>query len=436
MKKNQLNKKLFQFIKASPTPFHATHYMADQFTKAGFKRLYERERWKLKQGNSYFTMREDGALTAFSLTGKNTSEEGFRMLGAHTDSPCLQIKPQPDKVRRSYHQLGVEVYGGPLLHPWFDRDLSLAGRVCCRMKNKGLETFLIDFKRPLLIIPSLAIHLDREANKKSSINAQLHLPPIISQETSTDFPDFPTLLLGEIEKVYPAVEIAEILGFDIFCYDVQPPSFMGFNNEFICSSRLDNLLSCFVGMTAMLTSESQTNRILICNNHEEIGSSTTSGAQGSFLSSTLERILPEVAANKVCISNSFLISMDNAHSVHPNFHEKSDSEHEVLLNHGPVIKINAKQRYATNSFSRAVYTMMAKEADVPTQDFVMRSDMACGSTIGPLTATKLGVKTIDIGVPSLAMHSIRETTGSEDPHLLFRTIHHFLNRDTLPGQAI
>ncbi len=434
MKKNQLNKRFFNFIKESPTAFHATHYMANEFEEAGFRRLFEHERWKLKKGISYFIIREDGALTAFSLDGRKTFEDGFRMLGAHTDSPCLQVKPNPGRTQSSFHQLGVEVYGGALLHPWFDRDLSLAGRVCCRLKDGRLQTFLIDFKRPLLVIPSLAIHLDREANKKSSLNAQLHLPPILSQETSKDFPEFTTLLLDEVQRKYPDIVAHEVLGFDMFCYDVQGPSFLGFANEFICSSRLDNLLSCFVGMTAMLSSRSQTNRILICNNHEEIGSSSTSGAMGSFLNSTLDRIIPDIHTNRICVNNSFLISMDNAHSMHPNHSEKSEPDHKVLLNHGPVIKLNANQRYATNSYSRAVYKMVAQEVDVATQDFVMRSDMACGSTIGPLTATKLGVRTIDVGAPSLAMHSIRETTGSDDPYYLYKTIHHFLNRDSLPGE--
>ncbi len=434
MKKNQLNKELFRFITASPTPYHATQYMAEQFTEAGFEHLREDEKWEVQAGNSYYIIREDGALAAFSLAGKDPALVGFRMVGAHTDSPCLQVKPQPDRTQKSYRQLGVEVYGGPLLHPWFDRDLSLAGRVCCQVEDKSLATYLVDFQRPLLVIPSIAIHFNREANTKSSINAQLQLPPIISQNNNGKSPIFSDLLLEQIKKDNPQAEISEILGFDIFCYDVQPPSLLGLSNEFICSSRLDNLLSCYVGMKAMLTAKAKTNRMLICNNHEEIGSSSTSGAQGNFLSSILERLLPEAETNQVCLSNSFLISMDNAHSVHPNFTDKSDPEHNVILNYGPVIKNNAKQRYATNSYSRALFRIIAKEAGVQTQDFVMRSDMACGSTIGPLTATKLGVKTLDIGAPSLAMHSIRETTGVEDPYLLFKTILHFLSRDSLPNQ--
>ncbi len=431
----QLNSNLFQFITSSPTPFHATHYMADQFQKAGFIRLLEQERWHVEAEKSYYITREDGALAAFSLADKDPSSTGFRMLGAHTDSPSLQIKPIPDKTQKSFRQLGVEVYGGPLLHPWFDRDLSLAGRVCCQVEGSQLHNLLVDFIRPLLIIPSLAIHFNRDANSKSSINAQVHLPPIIGLEKNIKFPAFSNLLLDQVKKEYPGVDITEILGHDIFCYDTQQPTYLGYHEEFISSSRLDNLLSCFVGMTAMLKAREKTNRILICNNHEEIGSSTTSGAQGTFLSSILERLLPDIENNRICLSNSFLISMDNAHSVHPNFSDTSDPEHTVKLNHGPVIKNNAKQRYATNSATRALFRMLAKEAGVPTQDFVVRSDMACGSTIGPLTATKLGVDTLDIGAPTLAMHSIRETTGSEDPLLLLKTIEHFLNRATLPGQC-
>lgn len=435
MKKENFNTNLFQFISSSPTPYHATQFMAEEFNNAGFIHLQEQEKWLLERGKSYYIIREDGALAAFTLSDNDPSETGFRMLGAHTDSPALQLKPTPDKSHKSYRQLGVEVYGGPLLHTWFDRDLSLAGRVCCQINKEWLKTVLVDFKRPILTIPSLAIHFNREANSNSSVNAQLHLPPIIGLEKDEKYQGFVSLLKRQVNKEHPSLAVTDILGFDIFCYDAQEPSYIGYNRDFICSSRLDNLLSCFVGMTAMLTSKATTNQILICNNHEEIGSTTTSGALGTFLSSILERILPDTETNRVCLNKSFLISMDNAHSVHPNFSDTFDPEHDVKLNYGPVIKNNAKQRYATNSSSRAIYRMFAKEVDVPTQDFVMRSDLACGSTIGPLTATKLGVQTIDIGVPSLGMHSIRETTGSDDPYLLYRTIVQFLNRDTLPHQT-
>lgn len=222
------------------------------------------------------------------------------------------------------------------------------------------------------------------------------------------------------------------MGFDLFCYDCQPPSFLGLGNEFIMGSRLDNLLSCFVGITAMTETRADNNRLLICYNHEEIGSITAAGAQGSFLHSILKRIIPDSVSRHRALRGSFFISMDNAHGVHPNFSDKSDPEHMPLLNHGPVLKTNANQRYATTSVSSAIYKTIAAEAGVVTQNFVMRNDMACGSTIGPHTAAILGIPTVDVGAPTLAMHSIREMTGSHDPFLLYKTINRFLTRDHLP----
>ena len=409
--------------------------MADRFRRQGFHQLDEREPWSSATGQSSFVIREDGALIAFAIGSTDYAQKGFRMLGAHSDSPCLQIKPLPDISAHGYRQLGVEVYGGALLHPWFDRPLSLAGRVCCRMRDDTLRMLLVDFKRPLLTIPSLAIHFDREANKSHAINAQQHLTPLFSQGVSETLPDFNTVLLEQIAGEHPDQEVTEIAGFDLFCYDSQPPCTIGYKDEFISGSRLDNLASCFVGMRAMLEAGGDSNRLFICNNHEEIGSTSATGALGSLPLATLERLIPNAQSRQICLSRSFLISMDNAHAVHPNFADKSDAAHPILLNHGPVIKMNANQRYATNSLSKAIYQQLAKEVSVPTQEFVMRNDMACGSTIGPLLASRLGVRTVDIGVPSLAMHSIRELTGSRDPHLLLQTILHFLCREQLPGES-
>jgi aspartyl aminopeptidase len=435
MNEYALNEDFFQFLIASPTPFHAVATMAARFRNHGFHQLQEQEQWQLAYGSSYFIIREDGALIAFSVGLNDYSKEGFRILGVHSDSPCLQIKPLPDINNQHYHQLGVEVYGGALLNPWFDRALSVAGRACCRMGDNSLQTLLVNFHRPLLIIPSLAIHFDREVNKNQSINAQQHLTPIISQVVSDAFPDFKEILKEQIFKEYQDKIVAEILGFDMFCYDTQPPCHIGYKNEFISGSRLDNLLSCFVGMVSMLEANGSGNRMLICNNHEETGSTSATGALGSFPVATIERLIPDIQSRQICLSRSFFISLDNAHGVHPNYADKSDPSHQILLNNGPVIKINANQRYATNSISKAWYQLLAKEVNIQTQEFVMRSDMACGSTIGPLLASQLGVRTVDVGAPSLAMHSIRELTGSQDPYLLYQTILHFLSREHLPGET-
>jgi len=239
--------------------------------------------------------------------------------------------------------------------------------------------------------------------------------------------------MEQISREHQDKDVAEILGFDMFCYDTQPPCHIGYKNEFISGSRLDNLLSCYVGMRSMLEANGSGNRMFICNNHEETGSTSATGALGSLPVAVIERLIPDVESRQICLGRSFFISMDNAHGVHPNYADKSDPSHSIQLNHGPVIKINANQRYATNSFSNASFQMLAKEVGVKTQEFVMRSDMACGSTIGPLIASQLGVRTVDVGAPSLAMHSIRELTGSQDPYLLYQPILHFLSREHLPG---
>ena len=293
-----------------------------------------------------------------------------------------------------------------------------------------MAVLLVNFSRPLLTIPSIAIHLNREANTKNSIDQQKHLPPIISQAINKQLPEFSFLLLDQLQLEHPKAVIKEILAFDLFCYDFQGPSYLGINNEFISSSRLDNLLSCHAGMTALAHADKSKNNFLFCANHEENGSTSATGAHGSFIDSVFERIVPDPEAKRITLSNSFLISMDNAHAAHPNFMDKMDPTHEIHLNKGPVIKLNANQRYATNSLSAAIYKHICKEANITPQEFVMRSDMPCGSTIGPITAARLGVKTIDIGAPSLAMHSIRELTGSCDPFLLYRSLGHFLSSDT------
>jgi aspartyl aminopeptidase len=436
MQEKRFNQDFFQFLQGSSTPFHAVSFMAGKLRDSGFLQLSETATCTLEPGGSYFITRDDGAIAAFTLAASDNHDHNFRMVGAHTDSPSLQLKPLTGKVTHSFYQLGVEVYGGPLLATWFDRDLSIAGRVVCAAKNGNLATLLIDFKRPVAIIPSLAIHFDREANNGHAINKQKELVPIFSQITEGDALNFSSILTEQINKEYPDTKVDTILAFDLFCYDCQPPSFLGLGNEFITSSRLDNLLSCFVGYTALIEAMNETkkdtNRLLICNNHEEIGSVTAAGAQGSFLHSILECIIPDSIKRHRILRDSFFISLDNAHGVHPNFSDKSDPEHLPLLNHGPVIKANANQRYATTSVSSAIYKTIAAEAGVATQNFVMRSDMACGSTIGPHTAASLGIPAVDVGAPTLAMHSIRETTGSRDPFLLYKTINRFLTRDRLP----
>ena len=421
------NDELIEFINSSPTPFHAVQTMQGSLEKAGFKRLYEADSWQEIEAGRYYVCRNDSAIIAFNKAAGDATETGFKMLGAHTDSPCLKIKPTPEITKHSYYQLGVEVYGGVLLNPWFDRDLSIAGRVTYKTSNDELVSQLIDFEKPVAIIPSLAIHLDREANTEKTINAQTDLPPIILQLPKDKPLDFRDLLLQLLKTDSPKIDAVKVLDYELSLYDTQSAAIVGFHKDFISSARLDNLLSCFVGLKALLESNSSQNTLLVCTDHEEVGSTSAAGAQGSFLKSVLERLTDSAEALSRCIDRSVMISADNAHGVHPNYSDKHDDNHGPILNKGPVIKTNANQRYATNSETSALFRHLCEQADVPVQAFVVRSDMGCGSTIGPITASGLGIKTIDVGVPTFAMHSIRETAGTWDAYYLYRAIRLFFN---------
>ena len=416
------NKELIEFLNYSTTPFHAVECMMLSLEQAGYKRLYEADSWQGLEAGRYYVCRNDSAIIAFNKAASDAVETGFKMVGAHTDSPCLKIKPNPEISKHSYYQLGVEVYGGALLNPWFDRDLSIAGRVTYKTSDDELVSRLIDFEKPVAIIPSLAIHLDRDANTNKTINAQTDLPPLILQLPKDKPLDFRDLLLQLIKSESDNSDAAQVLDYELSLYDTQNAAVVGFHNDFISSARLDNLLSCFVGLKALLESDTSENTLLICSDHEEVGSMSSSGAQGPFLKSVLERLTDSVENLSRCLDRSMMISADNAHGVHPNFSDKHDNNHGPVLNKGPVIKANANQRYATNSETSALFRHLCELADVPVQSFVVRSDMACGSTIGPITASELGVKTLDVGVPTFAMHSIRETAGTWDAYYLFRAL--------------
>lgn len=408
---------LLDFISQSPTPFHATENVLNMMTNSGFIHLQEGDKWECAPKQKYVVTRNDSSLIAFT-TGSDL-QNGIRMIGAHTDSPCLRIKPNPDIHNDGYLQLGVEVYGGALLHPWLDRDLSIAGRVSGIDKNGLLFHQLIDIKKAIAVIPNLAIHLDRSANKDKSINPQTHLPLIISQNTERTFKQ---LLL---QHCLPNTE--RILDYELSCYDTQKPSTLGINDEFICSARLDNLLSVYIGARAIIDADSTEACLFVATDHEEIGSASACGAQGPFLKSVLERITNNAEELTQLLSRSSLISCDNAHAIHPNYADKHDKNHGPIINKGPVIKTNANQRYATNSINSAKFQQLCEQADIPTQNFVVRSDVACGSTIGPITASELGIETLDIGAPQWAMHSIRETAGTQDCDYLYRALIAYLN---------
>lgn len=429
MEHADFNQQLIDFLNTSPTPWHAVASMKKMLEDAGFDALDEKDEWSLESGKGYYAVRNGSSIVAFRTGRRPTDQAGIRMVGAHTDSPCLKVKPNPELRRKNYFQLGVEVYGGVLLNPWFDRDLSLAGRVSYLDEAGAVQDALVDFRKPIASIPSLAIHLDREANSNRTVNPQTDLPPVLMQVPEGDSTQFSDLIEEQLESEHPGISVKKVLGYELGFYDAQPASLVGLREDFIASARLDNLLSCFIGVRSLIDASGDEPALLVCNDHEEVGSMSAEGAQGPFLASILDRWCGIGRGRS--LARSMMISADNAHGVHPNYLDKHDENHGPLLNHGPVIKVNHNQRYATNSRSAAVYRHISDELDLPYQTFVVRSDMGCGSTIGPLTAANLGVTTLDIGVPQFAMHSIRETAGAKDGATLYQVLREFMQRKTL-----
>jgi aspartyl aminopeptidase len=432
--KRDFNQGLLTFLQQSPTPFHAVQTMQAHLEDAGFELLDEGAAWQLKPGRSYVVQRNGSSIIAFMTGQGDPADSGVCMSGAHTDSPCLKLKPNAVMQSSWAVQFAVEVYGGALLAPWFDRDLSLAGRIEYLSENGQMHTALLDWRRPIAIVPSLAIHLDREVNQSRNINPQKELPPLVALAPLTGRFDFDDFVRQALQAQHGISDMQKVLGHELYFYDTQAPALVGLNEEFIASARLDNLLSCYISLDAMLDAhrlQPDKFSLMVCNDHEEVGSSSACGAQGPFLRSVLARISAQLGAGEPSeaierlIRRSLFLSIDNAHGIHPNFPEKHDGNHGPILNRGPVIKINANQRYATNSRSTAMFRALCEQTGIPSQAFVVRTDMACGSTIGPITASGLGVETIDIGVPTFGMHSIRELAGSDDAWLLARALRAF-----------
>jgi len=415
MDKKDFNEGLLGFLDASPTPFHATLNMSMMFENAGFIKLNEEEKWELQEGSKYYVTRNDSSVIAFTYP---RDSKNYTMVGAHTDSPNLKLKPNPVIKEHGVVKLGVESYGGLLLNPWFDRDLSLAGRVSYLNSEGKIKDALIDAKKALAIIPSLAIHLDDKANKDRTVNKQTDMCPILT--TSDDF-EFDEFLKWQLAR-HEILDVKEIYASELSFYDTQKASYVGLSDDFIASARIDNLLSCYVGMISICSVEANRPMLFIASDHEEVGSESTSGAGGSFLENTLKRMFKDYDEYMQMIRTSIMISADNAHAIHPNYPTKHDSNHAPHINKGCVIKVNANQRYASNSKTISMFMKVASELNEPIQQFVTRSDMGCGSTIGPITATRLGIETIDVGLPTFAMHSIRELCGSDDALSLYKII--------------
>ena len=413
---------LLDFIDASPSPWHVVATSSERLTKAGFKALNESEAWQLETGGRYFVTRGGSSIIAFTIGQNSLPISGFNMVGAHTDSPGLRLKPHAAFSSDGLIRIGVEVYGGPILATFADRDLSMAGRVNVRIAN-GFETRLIKFDKPLLRLPNLAIHMNREVNDKGlKFNKQTELPLLFGESANGIEAD--AQFLGHIAKSIK-VEVKDIINFELNIFDTQKGIIWGANQEFIADSQLDNLASCHAALSALLANK-KPNNTAICAlfDHEEVGSESATGASGSFLADIVERISLHLNKEEKlrALANSFFISADMAHAFHPNHAGSYEPCHHVHINKGPVIKTNANQRYATNAESAARFIRLCEQAGVPYQQYAHRTDLGCGSTIGPIVASRLGVASVDVGSPMWAMHSIRESAGVLDHAYMIKVL--------------
>ncbi len=426
---------LLAFIDRSPTPYHAVAEATARLRAAAFRELSEGDAWDLSPGDRHYVVRGDGSLVAFQVGSRPPAEGGFRGIGAHTDSPNLRVKPLADVTAHGYRQLAVEPYGGVLLHTWLDRDLSLAGRVCLRHAD-GPRIVLLDFGRPLLRVPNLAIHLNREVRSEGlKLNAQTQLVPVTGLE---DAPPLPELVATELRAQQLAdVGPADLLAFELMAYDVQPAAVSGVRGEFIHAARIDNLASCHAAVCALVEAAaagaSEFTRLVVLYDHEEVGSRSEKGAAGTLLADALERVVSGVKGGAPqgiarALSRSLLVSADMAHAVHPNYADRHEPGHRPVIGKGPVIKTNANQSYASDARTAGLFRELCSAAGVLPQHFVTRSDLACGSTIGPISAARVGIPTVDVGNPMLSMHSCREMAGSADVQPMIDVLRLFFER--------
>jgi aspartyl aminopeptidase len=408
------------FVDASPSPGHAVAEMTRRLDAAGFTALDERDRWELAPGDRRFVVRDGSSVVAFRVGSAPLAEAGARLVGAHTDSPTFKVRPRSDVRRAGYRLVGVEPYGGLLLHTWLDRELTVAGRVAVRGTDGEVVSQLVVLPGGPLRLPSLAIHLDRSVREGLKLDPQQHTVPVWGRDLDGE----PGLL--EALASAAGVEPGELLGHDLVVADTQPAAATGADGTWVAAPRLDNLASCHAG-THALSSAANTSTphtaVLVANDHEEVGSGSAEGARGPFLADVLARLVAatdgtDPQALPRALAASRLVSADMAHAVHPNHAERHEPEHRPRLGGGPVLKLNANQSYATDAASGAWFAGRCADAGVPLQHFVTRADLPCGSTIGPLTATRLGVATVDVGAPMLGMHSCRELASADDVPLL------------------
>ena len=425
---------LLAFIDRSPTPYHAVAESVRRLEAAGYREALEVDAWELAPGEKRYSVRGGGSLVALRLGAASPVQGGFRVLGAHTDSPNLRLKPRADVSAHGYKQLAVEPYGGVLTHTWLDRDLSLAGQVTLR-EDSRTRTLLIDFARPLLRIPNLAIHLNREIKTDGlKLNAQTHLAPISGLEGAPDCADLIAKELRARQLGSPSP--ADVLAFDLMLYDPQPAAVSGLRGEFIQAGRLDNLASCHAAVTALLAADAEPapahTSVVVLYDHEEVGSRSAYGAAGPLLADALERAVAgwkggEPQGLSRALARSLLVSVDMAHAVHPNYADRHEPGHRPVLGGGPVIKRNANLAYASDAVGVGQLASLCARLGITTQYFVTRSDLACGSTIGPITAARVGIRAVDIGSPMLSMHSCREMAGSADVQPMIDLLRLFLS---------
>lgn len=424
---------LIQFIKVSPTAFHAVLEIERRLVQNGFTRLDESAKWSFSPGEKYYVVRNNSSLAAFIPGRKNVSDCGFKIVGAHTDSPALKIKNEGASVKGSLLRMSVEAYGGAIHSTWLDRNLSVAGRIVVESGDGNLESQFIDLKDPIAIIPNQAIHMNREMNKGVEYNKQTHLQAVFSG-VSQDSKDEPSVLFKKLICQKVKLDPEKIIDMELYLYDVQSGLINGLNHEFISSGRIDNLSMCHSICEAVRgTPEIDATSVAVFFDNEEVGSKTLQGADSSFLKDLLDRItivsggtLEDTYRSR---AHSFAISVDGAHAHHPNYSESHDPAYTPLINGGPVIKISSTYRYSTTSETASVFKRLCRDVSLPYQELINRSDVPSGSTIGTITSALTGIKSVDVGSPMLAMHSIRETAGVLDHYYMTEVLKNFYSCD-------
>jgi aspartyl aminopeptidase len=430
----QLAQDLLAYIDASPSPFHAVAETARRLEAAGYVRVSEGDAWRLEPGMRIYIVRGDASIAAFEIGTQPPEEAGCRLIGAHTDSPTLRIKPQPEVVREGHRQLAVEVYGGALYSTWLDRDLSIAGRVVVQSRPGVMENHLVQLPDAILRIPNLAIHLNRGVNDSLVLNAQQHLVPLCGLGERNGFA-LRDVLARALAARGVQVGPDAVLGWDLSLFSVEPSRLGGLAGEFLFAPRIDNLAGCHGALTALLQSQGEKphTRGIVLFDHEEVGSQSARGAGSLLLRSLLSRLLEAYGPFSEtrlarAISRSFLVSSDMAHGVHPNYADRHEPGHRPLLGQGPVIKSNSNQGYGTDGETWALFEQLAQGSDVKLQRFVVRSDLGCGSTIGPISASRLGIRTVDVGNAMLSMHSCREMAATADVEPMIQVLAAFMTR--------